>query len=320
MATGSCTIPGAAPGGREWCEGQPAGTKLVRPVSRPRDNIRAGGLLSGRLCETIRMETLPLCSKGAFRARAVLIGERIDLRALGSANALATSPLAVEVQGGGVAVLFRYGVAVFFDVAAMEEVSFLERLRPLVTHPYEKPETEEIGIAVEPQAKDGVRPGSVVFEECTIERLQLVADILSKSVLLALYEARVAAEFDRVEPLAADLAERGRIPGHERALLKDIGAMLLIESRMVGRAEISEKPELLWDHPSLEGLFARLQDEFEIRERHQALERKLNLLSHTAQSVQQMLSARHGIRVEWYIVILIVFEILLTLYELFIRH
>jgi uncharacterized Rmd1/YagE family protein len=96
--------------------------------------------------------------------------------------------------------------------------------------------------------------------------------------------------------------------------------MLLIESRMVGRAEISEKPELLWDQPGLEGLFARLQDEFEIRERHLALERKMNLLSHTTQSVQDLLTTRHSLRVEWYIVILIVFEILLTLYEMFIKH
>jgi uncharacterized Rmd1/YagE family protein len=199
-------------------------------------------------------------------------------------------------------------------------VSFLGRLRSFVSRPYERPETEEIEIAVEPQAKDGVRPGSIVFEGCSIERLQLVADILSKSVLLALYESRVSGEFDRIEPLAAELAEKGRIPGQGRALLKNIGAMLLIESRMVGRAEISEKPELLWDHPGLEGLFVRLQDEFEIRERHLALERKMNLLSHTAQSVQDLLSTRHSLRVEWYIVILIVLEILLTLYELFIRH
>lgn len=266
------------------------------------------------------MENLSLCRKGTFKARAVLLGERLDLRALGSANALATSPLAVEVHGGGVAVLFRYGVAVFFDVAPMEEVSFLDKLRSYVARPYERPETEEIEIAVEPQAKDGVRPGSIVFEGCSIERLQLVAETLSKSVLLALYESRVSGEFDRIEPLAAELAEKGRIPGQGRALLKNIGAMLLIESRMVGRAEISEKPELLWDHPGLEGLFVRLQDEFEIRERHQSLERKMNLLSHTAQSVQELLSTRHSLRVEWYIVILIVFEIILTLYELFFRH
>ena len=46
-----------------------------------------------------------------------------------------------------------------------------------------------------------------------------------------------------------------------------------------------DKPEIIWEHPNLERLYLRLEDEFEIRERHLALERKLNLVSHTAQTV-----------------------------------
>jgi uncharacterized Rmd1/YagE family protein len=33
----------------------------------------------------------------------------------------------------------------------------------------------------------------------------------------------------------------------------------------------------------------------------------------------ELLQAKHSLRVEWYIVILIIVEILLTLYELFVR-
>jgi uncharacterized Rmd1/YagE family protein len=80
--------------------------------------------------------------------------------------------------------------------------------------------------------------------------------------------------------------------------------MLLVEQRMVGRAEIADKPEVLWEHPQLEGLFARLQDEFEIDERHTVLERKLNLVSRTAHTVLELLSSKHSLRVEWYIVML----------------
>ena len=69
----------------------------------------------------------------------------------------------------------------------------------------------------------------------------------------------------------------------------------------------------------MEGLFGRLQDEYEIIERHAALERKLNLISSTVQTLLEMLGSRHSLRVEWYIVILIVVEILLTLYELFLH-
>ncbi|OGA27621.1 MAG: hypothetical protein A3I01_17640 [Betaproteobacteria bacterium RIFCSPLOWO2_02_FULL_65_24] len=85
---------------------------------------------------------------------------------------------------------------------------------------------------------------------------------------------------------------------------------------MVGRAEIGDKPELLWDHPELEGLNALLEDEFEIHERLAALDRKLELVARTERTLAELISTRHALRVEWYIVALIVLEIALTVYEL----
>ena len=86
---------------------------------------------------------------------------------------------------------------------------------------------------------------------------------------------------------------------------------------MVGRAEIGEKPELLWEHPRLERLHALLEDEFEIRERLAALDRKLELAARTERTLVELIRNRHALRVEWYIVALIIFEILLTLYGMF---
>jgi len=258
-------------------------------------------------------------SRSAFKARAVLVGERIDLRGWASTDSLGTNPLTVEVAGGGVATLHRYGVIVFFNVAPVEEVTFLSRLRPQVGNPYPAPETEEVEIRIGTGDREGVTGGVAFLEDAAVERLQVVADIVSKSALLSLYEKRVAAEFDRIEPLAAELDRSGRIPGKTKQLLKYIGSMLLVEQRMVGRAEITEKPEILWDNPALEGLFVKLEDEFEIRERHAAIERKLRLISNTAHTILELLSSKHSLRVEWYILILIMFEILLTLYQLFLR-
>jgi uncharacterized Rmd1/YagE family protein len=254
-----------------------------------------------------------------FKARAMLVGERIDLKAWSAADTLATNPLTVKVKGGGIATLHRYGVVVFFYVSPMEEVAFLRSLQPLAANPYPTPETEELEVHIEAGGREGVVGGVVYLEDAAVERLQVIADVLSKSVLLSLYESKVAGEFDRIEPLAVELERSGRIRGESKDLLKNIGAMLLVEQRMVGRAEITEKPEVLWDNPALEGLFARLEDEFEIRERHTALERKLNLISRTAHTLVELLSSKHSLRVEWYIVILIVFEIMLTVYQLFLR-
>ncbi len=63
-------------------------------------------------------------------------------------------------------------------------------------------------------------------------------------------------------------------------------------------------------------MFARLEDEYELQERRLALERKLDLISHTVETLVDLLQNKRALRVEWYIVALILFEILLTLYQL----
>ena len=60
---------------------------------------------------------------------------------------------------------------------------------------------------------------------------------------------------------------------------------LLIEAKMIGRVEATEKPELIWDYPEYERLFMRLEDEYELSERQSALERKLSLISRTAETL-----------------------------------
>lgn len=261
----------------------------------------------------------PALLGAAFTARAILLGERLDLRSWRAAEALAVNPLTVRVPEGGVAVLYRFGVVVLFGVSPVEEAAFLRQLARFVAAADPAPETEALEVRVDPAAREGMVGGALYVEDASAPRLQVIADVLSKSVLLSLYERKVAGEFDRIEPLAAELDRSGRVRSRSAELQKMIGSMLRVESRMVGRAAITDKPEILWENPELEALFAKVEDEFEIHLRDAALERKLGLIARTAQTVAQMLNAKHSLRVEWYIVILIVVEILLTLYELFLH-
>lgn len=265
------------------------------------------------------MDPSTVLPSGSFGARALLLGERIELRSRFAGEVLARNPLTVPVKGGGVAVLFRYGAVVLFDVPAAAQAPFLDQVLALVWNRYEKPETEDVAVCVDPAIREGMQGDAVYFESMSVERIQVVASVLSKSVALAMYESRIAQNFDRIEPLARNLERNGRISGKSSELLKHIGAMLLSEQMMVGRVEISEKPDTLWDHPDLEGLYLRMESEFEIRERYAALERKLNLISRTVQTVVELLHSKRSLRLEWAIVLLIVFEVMLTLYTMFTR-
>ena len=65
----------------------------------------------------------------------------------------------------------------------------------------------------------------------------------------------------------------------------------------------------------MERFYLLLEAEYEISERHIALERKLDLISRTAETLLDLLHSQRSLRVEWYIVILIVVEIVLSLIE-----
>jgi len=139
---------------------------------------------------------------------------------------------------------------------------------------------------------------------------------LSKNLVLTLYEKKVAGEFDKIEPLAQELATHGRVSADSRKLLSKIGSMLLIEHRMVGRAEIGDKPETLWNNQHLEGLYASLEDEFELKERQSALDRKLGLISDSAQTLADVWDNKQLHKLEWYVIGLIGFEIFISLFTL----
>jgi hypothetical protein len=118
---------------------------------------------------------------------------------------------------------------------------------------------------------------------------------------------------------AASLQRQNTAASQSRELLRQLGTTLLVQHKIVGRVEIIDKPELLWESPQLEKLYLRLEDEYEIRERHNALERKLELITQTAQTVLEFMQHSSSQRVEWYVVILIVVEIVLSLYEIFFK-
>ncbi|MDA0673140.1 MAG: RMD1 family protein [Cyanobacteria bacterium] len=263
------------------------------------------------------MSTL-FADQDSIKVRAYFLGQQIDLQPFSCADPLAVEPLVVSSGEKGCAVLFDYGAAVLFGLSAIEEAKFLSDIQGLIVDPFSSPETEDAVIRRAPGQAGRVESDRIDVAKFDLPSLQLVAEVLAKSVVLAEYESGAAQVFDQVEPFAISLQSRKFRRGRAADLLKQIGNSLMIQHKIVGRVEIVDKPELLWEYPELDRLYARLEDEYEIRERHQALERKLDLVSRTAETALELQHQNTGLRLEWYVVILIVIEVLLSLYELFV--
>lgn len=253
-------------------------------------------------------------------ARAVLLGDRIDAAGLERADMIATVPFAIRLGPTKFAALYRFGVAVFADLSAAEETSFLEGITGRISGKPDPKNEETAVLDIRPDYEDRVPPGGPVqIPDLSAARFLVVADVLAKSVSLARDENELGGVFDIIEPFAAQLAQTGRAPWNRRSMLKLIGQALLAQHRISGRVAVEEKPDILWDRPSLERLYARLEDEYELNERAKAVTQKLNVIVETGQALTDIFDVDRSTRLEAAIVVLILAEIAITLFQIFWR-
>src|SRR5581483_2049824 len=240
--------------------------------------------------------TPPDQAPSQITVHALQIGDRINTAGF-EGEVLSGTPLAVRVGRAGLAVVFRYGAVVFLGLTADQEAEFLERLHARCAgkiSPYEE-EWTKVQIA-----REGGEPipvgGPVLVQDMSLERLLVVADALAKSVVLAHDERQVANVFDTIEPFARELEREGRTSRNRTDLLKLLGNALLVQHRLSGRVAVSDKPDVLWDRPDLERLYARLEDEYELSERTETLNRKLSVIADTATTLSDIIDTKRSLR------------------------
>ncbi len=248
-------------------------------------------------------------------ARALLLGERLDHRGLSREGAPIADPVPLPTPDGLFAFAFRWGAVVLIGANAEQEASIIAMLRPRLTNPLTKP-IEEVARIETGAEQDGVDADGVIrLRDLSLQRLATVADSLAKSAALAHQEALLAEALDRLEPIVTTLRKEGRLAASSRALHRQIGHALAARSRTTARVEAEDKPELLWDNPGLERLHARLADEFELKERSAALDRKLSLIGDTTEGVLSLIQGRRALGLEVAIVVLVGIEVVFTLWE-----
>ena len=266
----------------------------------------------------------PPIQQGALRitARALALGARLDAAGLERPDTISSTPLAFHVGGSGFVALYRFGVAVLVGLSPVEEDDFIRQIKARVSGERDRIDDETAILEVSGDGEDRVQPGGPIgMRDLSPQRLLVVADALAKSVSLGRDEREVNGVLDIIEPFAAGLSRTGRPPVTRRNMLRLIGQALLVQHRVAGRVAVEEKPDVLWDRPDLERLYARVEDEYELQERTRTLKRKLDVIVETAHVMTDVIEADRATRLEGTIVLLIILEIALTLLQMTVfRH
>jgi uncharacterized Rmd1/YagE family protein len=213
---------------------------------------------------------------------------------------------------GGTVYMFPSGALVFHNVGqAGREAEVLRLRRVLPKLSDAQVLTEEFSVREVPGARPDIDGGVLVVDDLTRERADVVALTIGQSAAMEYYERIVDQMFTETDRLVERLEKVGTMPIFTRKLHRFIGAAIGTRSEVLSVLHLFDKPDAAWDDEDAERVYVQLRAEFDLVDRHQALELKLRSVQDALELVTDIARDKRLVWLEVSIVLLIVLEIAL---------
>lgn len=210
--------------------------------------------------------------------------------------------------------IYHFGALTFWNCDAAYISAQLEKVKQI--EPDGSPETyasEYYSVEETPNAKPLVKFHSLVIDELTRERAEVVALTLAQSAAMELYERKVDQTWAKVNNLVDSLRKRGRVSPSPRRFHRLIADAVVARSSVVGVLHLLDRPDLIWEDPTMDSVYADLRTSFDLDERFRALQYKLENVQDSLEIIIDIARDGRLFLLEAAIVALILIDIILTI-------
>ncbi|RNF04942.1 uncharacterized protein Tco025E_07888 [Trypanosoma conorhini] len=139
---------------------------------------------------------------------------------------------------------------------------------------------------------------------------------LAQSAKIDYLELKVQELAESCSPLPRDLREKGQVSITERRLLQLRGEVLSYRLMLKSGSNLMDEPDFFWENAYLKPVFQATKECFEISERVEALDNKLDAANEILSILAEEFSQRHGARLEWIVIWLVLAEVVIGVLEL----
>lgn len=224
----------------------------------------------------------------------------------------------VELGQGGEIYFFSYGVVVFWRVETSQEIWWLEILKEVERERLKNPENDVFAFVFGLQAQ-------IVNDEISLPENKPLALLaasfgLGQSVKLSVFELSVEKALQHCQPIAQRLAKKGRSFLSRREIARRMGQLFLERSSINTHLDALDKPDIIWENDESEPYYDLVADYLDLSSRQIVLNRRLDIVKEIFDMLSSQLNHQHSATLEWIIIALILFDVVLTLLRDFSLH
>jgi len=256
----------------------------------------------------------------SYPITALYLGKTLNLAEIEKKNDLALlarrrNSLLFQPTADRIAIVFSYGVVVLFNFDPKVSHKYVKQVIKYGEDTLETPKTEEYTIVIDPDQKMSVDFNSVTLNRIDPDKIHIIAEVLAQSVAIEYVEERAGQFVANFEKIHTALEKTGRIDISDREVHKVIGAGRNVVQYVITQLSLLDKPDATWEDKETEQLFIGMRKMFELEDRFQALQFRLNFINDSSAMILEIIQHRRGTWMEMVVIWLIVGEMLVMTAE-----
>lgn len=142
-----------------------------------------------------------------------------------------------------------------------------------------------------------------------------ISHVLSQSLKVSLYETLIENIITHTRNIPYELAASGNISIPRTIINKKLGEVFIMKMNVNLISNVLDTPEIFWLYPSLNPLYKAVREYLEISERVELLNQRFTVISDMLGMLRDHKNTMHAERLEIFIVILILFEVILEIWK-----
>ncbi|PKY45565.1 DUF155-domain-containing protein [Rhizophagus irregularis] len=210
--------------------------------------------------------------------------------------------------------LFEYGVVVIWGMKEDEEKNLLYELVPFEDEKLasDDVETEEFRYHYAASYQPRIYNDVITLKNSGNYMIKLtISHAIAQSVKMTLFEGLIEETIEVTKHIPQTMAETGKVQMSRSAITKKIGQLFIMRINVNLVSNILDTPEIFWSEPSYEPLYAAIRGYLEISQRVELLNQRVAVISDLLDMLKEHLTSSHGEQLEWIVIVLIAFEIVI---------
>lgn len=208
-------------------------------------------------------------------------------------------------------ILFKYGVFISWNVEFENMKFFKDFIKNYEINSFETPFIEELNYTFENEFK--INFDTIYLNDLSSISKIAISQALAQNVKLDQFEKELITTIENNSNIPLQLAYTGKINLTKKEISKKIGELFLVKSKMNLHYDLLDTPEFFWEYPEYENQYEKLIKYLDIKSRVEVLNKKLEIIQELLHVLGDEQKHRYSSFLEWIIIILIAFEIVINL-------